>query len=207
MIIVDSMTQGSEEWLEARLGIPTASCFDKVITPSGKPSSQSETYMHQLLAEWLTGEQTSFTTNQWIERGNELEPAARSAYEFIQDQDVAEVGLIYQDDRRLIAVSPDGLCKATNSGLEIKCPAPHTHVANLLSGEMPGKYKPQVQGNIWICEADYWEFMSYHETLEPMIVRVDRDEKFITEMANLFDQFIDSMLERREKLANKRIAA
>lgn len=207
MIIVDELIQGSDEWLNARLGIPTASCFDKVITATGKPSSQSDAYMHQLLAEWLTGEQMSFTTNQWIERGNELEPQARTAYEFMQDQEVTEVGLVYRDERKLIAVSPDGLCKQTNSGLEIKCPAPHTHVANLLTGEMPSKYKPQVQGNIWVCEADYWDFMSYHEQMEPLIVRIDRDEAYIKKMTELFDQFIDLMLERREILTQQRRAA
>lgn len=207
MIVIDGLVQGSQEWIEARLGIPTASCFDKVITPTGKASSQSEAYMHTLLAEWLTGEQASFVSNQWIERGNELEPAARTAYEFCQDQTVRQVGLVYRDDRRLIAASPDGLCDATNSGLEIKCPAPSTHVANLLSGFMPQKYMPQVQGCIWICEAEYWDFMSYHESMEPLIVRINRDEKFITTMQQLFDEFIDLMLERREKLTQQRKVA
>ena len=29
--------QGSEEWLMARLGIPTSSCFDRILSPTGKP--------------------------------------------------------------------------------------------------------------------------------------------------------------------------
>jgi hypothetical protein len=41
-MITHDVTQGSPEWLEARLGIPTASEFDKIITPTGKPSTQYE---------------------------------------------------------------------------------------------------------------------------------------------------------------------
>ena len=207
MIILDKLEQGTDEWLQARLGIPTASMFDKVITPTGKPSSQADAYMFQLLAEWLTGESTPFRTTDAMERGTMLEPDARSAYEFVQDQDVKEVGLVYLDERRLLAVSPDGLCEKTNSGLEIKCPLPQTHVANLLTGSMPTKYAPQVQGNIWVCEADYWDFMSYHESMEPMIVRVNRDDEYIKKMESLFDAFISTMLERREKLNQQRKAA
>lgn len=207
MIVIEELEQGSEEWLEARLGIPTASMFSKVITPTGKPSSQSEAYRCQLIAEYLTGQPTAFKVTDAMERGNLLEPAARSAYEFITELDVKEVGLTYLDERRLIAASPDGLCPDVLGGLEIKCPEAHTHVLNLLSNKMPTKYIPQVQGNIWIHNADHWDFMSYHESMEPLIVRVNRDDDYIKKMSALFDEFIDLMLEGREKLTQKRIAA
>ena len=37
MIVLDH-DQGSIEWIEARLGIPTASEFSRIITPTGKLS-------------------------------------------------------------------------------------------------------------------------------------------------------------------------
>jgi len=55
MIIEYDIEQGSERWLQARLGIPTASAFDKIVTSTGKASTQSNAYMNKLLAEWLTG--------------------------------------------------------------------------------------------------------------------------------------------------------
>ena len=30
--------QGSDEWRRLRLGIPTSSCFDKIVTPTGRMS-------------------------------------------------------------------------------------------------------------------------------------------------------------------------
>ena len=46
MIILD-MEQGTEEWLQARMGIPTASAFDRIFTASFKPSAQSNAYTHE----------------------------------------------------------------------------------------------------------------------------------------------------------------
>jgi len=47
--------QGTQEWLRVRAGIPTASAFDSIVTPSGKPSKSAERYMYTLLAERLMG--------------------------------------------------------------------------------------------------------------------------------------------------------
>ena len=48
--------QGSREWVEARLGIPTASAFKRIVTSTGKLSAQRERYQAELLAEWVYGE-------------------------------------------------------------------------------------------------------------------------------------------------------
>ena len=55
MIALD-LQQGSAEWVKARLGIPTASQFSRIITSTGKLSGQADGYMHELLAESLLGE-------------------------------------------------------------------------------------------------------------------------------------------------------
>ena len=56
MIVHADIAQGTPEWLALRLGIPTASCFDQIITTGGKKgepkaSTQAEKYMYTLLAE------------------------------------------------------------------------------------------------------------------------------------------------------------
>ena len=68
MIIIDNVAQGASEWAQLRLGIPTASCFDKIITSTGKASTQRNAYMNKLLAEWLTGEPTEGYKGEWIDR-------------------------------------------------------------------------------------------------------------------------------------------
>lgn len=204
-MILINCEQGSPEWFAARLGIPTASGFDKIITPTGRPSTQAEGYMNRLLAEWLMGKPVDIEKSEWMERGTEMEVEARKLYEFQTDTTVETVGLIYQNERKLVACSPDGL--VGDGGLEIKCPAPWTHVEYLLNNDIPTKYIPQVQGNIWITGRKWWDFQSYHPDMDPVIVRVRRDETFIKALESELSKFIDKMLAKRIKLKVRSNAA
>jgi len=178
---VSDAIQGSDEWLESRLGRPTASNFGRLITPTGKASTSAQGYIDELVAQRITGEIPEFFKSAAMERGNELEPAAKALYEFTNDVEVKEVGLCLHD-RYECGASPDGLINQ-NGGLEIKCPLPHTHVSYLRDGGIPAKYIPQVQGCLWITEREWWDFMSYHPSMEDLIVRVYRDNAYITKLA------------------------
>lgn len=178
---VSDAIQGSEEWLETRLGRPTASNFGKLITPTGKASTSAQGYIDELIAQRITGEIPEFFKSDAMQRGNDLEPVAKSLYEFTYDVDVKEVGLCLHDNYECGA-SPDGLI-GLDGGLEIKCPLPHTHVSYLRDGCIPAKYIPQVQGCLWITEREWWDFMSYHPSMEDLIVRVYRDNAYITKLA------------------------
>lgn len=179
---ISNHEQGSQEWLESRLGKPTASNFGKLITPTGKPSTSAEGYINELIAQRITGEIPEFFKNEAMERGNELEPHAKAAYEFINDVEVVEVGLCLHDTLDCGA-SPDGLINE-DGGIEIKCPLPHTHVSYLRAGCVPSKYIPQIQGCLWITGREWWDFMSYHPAMENLIVRVYRDEAYIQKLAD-----------------------
>lgn len=179
---VSNHEQGSQEWLQSRLGKPTASNFGKLITPTGKPSASADGYINELIAQKITGEIPEFYTNDAMARGTELEPHAKAAYEFIYDVEVVEVGLCLHDTLECGA-SPDGLVN-DDGGIEIKCPLPHNHVAYLRAGEVPGKYMPQIQGCLWITGREWWDFMSYHPSMENLIVRVYRDEAYIQKLAD-----------------------
>jgi hypothetical protein len=169
--------QGSPEWLQARLGIPSASSYSKLVTSTGKASAQATAYINQLVAERITGEPTFFQVTDPMQRGMDLEPQARTAYEMETGNLVSQVGFLMHDTLQAGA-SPDGMV-GKNGGLEIKCPSGHTHVEYLRDGDLPIKYFQQVQGCLWISGRDWWDFMSYHPKMEPLIVRVFRDEEFI----------------------------
>jgi hypothetical protein len=169
--------QGTPEWLQARLGVPSASSYSKLVTTTGKSSAQAEAYINQLVAERITGEPTIFHVTEPMTRGIELEPEARFRYEMETGNLVIQVGFLMHDTLQAGA-SPDGLV-GENGGLEIKCPSAHTHVEYLRDGDLPIKYFQQVQGCLWISGRDWWDFMSYHPKMEPLIVRVFRDEEFI----------------------------
>ena len=177
------MEQGTQEWLEARLGCPSGSGFSKLITASGTPSSSAESYINGLIAELVTGESTPMHVTEWMQRGTELEPFARMNYELETDNEVTEVGFCMHETLRC-GVSPDGLV-GDAGGLEIKCPAPPTHVKYLRKEALPAEYKAQVMGCLWITEREWWDFMSYHPQMPNLLIRVYRDEEYINQLERL----------------------
>lgn len=172
--------QGSPEWRAARLGLPTASCFDQIITPTGKPSKSANAYLAKLLAERMTGEPQDTYVSREMQRGLDLEPDARAAYEFETDSTIKPGGIVYLDEKRLVAASPDGLLGDVG-GLEIKCPNPSTLVGWILDGQVPSEYRPQVQGNLWVTGRAWWEFYGYGA--RTFRLRVVRDEAYIEQLA------------------------
>lgn len=200
MKIIDCI-QGSPEWLQARLGIPTASEFHKILTPTGKLSEQSDAYMKTLLAEWLSGQPVDQYENEWMKRGKETEEEARKYYEFTKDVEVQQVGFITLDDGSA-GCSPDFL--VDKGAGEIKCPAAWTHVGYLLGDTVATKYWPQVQGQCWIAERDWVDWISYYPTISPIIVRVQRDEEYIMKLASAIMVFNERMAAKKVLLEKYR---
>jgi hypothetical protein len=66
--------QGSVEWQMARLGIPTASNFDKIITPKTmKPSASAEKYAWALIAEQILEGARPKAGRRLMQRGKVVE--------------------------------------------------------------------------------------------------------------------------------------
>lgn len=194
--------QGSDEWLQARLGKPTASRFGDIITPDkGDKSKTYTTYLYELLGELLAGDRDEVYRSQWMDRGNELELQAREKYEFLKDITIETVGIVFNDDLT-IGASPDGLI-GNNAGIEIKCPKSSTIVKYMLEDRLPLIYKPQVQGNLWICEREYWDFIAYHPNTNMFISRVYRDDEYIKKMDTYLNEFVDELKTKHEKLKDK----
>ena len=191
--------QLSEEWFAARCGIPTGSNFDKIVTSRGAPSTQSKQYMYKLAGETIIGIKEETYQNAAMQRGIEIEPEARGLYELMNDVEVDLVGLCYPDEHRDFSCSPDGLV-GEEGGLEIKCPLIHTHVEYLLNGKLPTKYVQQVQGSMLISGRKWWDFMSYYPGLKPLVVRVERDEKFIAKLKSELDKFCNELKAVVQKL-------
>lgn len=152
--------QGSEEWLAARLGIPTATGIKNIVTQSGQKSSGWVSYLAELIAESIEGGGDSFKSSD-MQRGNELEPRARMAYEFETGNDVVQVGGVYLNTDKDLMVSPDGLIPNLKKGVEIKCPKMKTHIKYLLEGGVPVEYVIQVQAALWVTGYETWDFISY----------------------------------------------
>lgn len=200
MIALD-VEQGSTPWMDARLGIPTASCYDQLMTPkSMKPSTSRFGYRNRLLAEWLLGYAVDWGGNGWTERGQSMEAEARAWYEFERDVEVQAAGFVLRDDEQT-GGSPDGLV-GEDGGVEIKCPALHTHIGYLI-GDDPD-YAHQVQGYMYLTGRAWWDVVSYSPILPKSIVRVERDEEHIAAFTKILDDFIADLNRHKDRLAHYR---
>lgn len=184
--------QGSQEWVKARLGVPSASGFSKIITPAKGALSKSATdYVFELIQEVKLGKAEELFKTKAILEGIRLEPQARAFYSILQDADVEEVGFVKSECGNF-GCSPDGLIDDRKGGLEIKCPTLKTHLKYLYNGTLPSEYKLQVHGSMWVTGLDYWDFMSYSEVegIEPLLIRIERDE-FTESLGKAFAEFTE----------------
>ena len=205
MIIEDSFEQRSDLWFRAKAGVPGASSFDKIIAPSGVSSKSAKEYAYQLAGEKLLGRieegYVSFAMQQGIEREDE----ARQAYEIITGNEVRQVALVYKNESKNVACSPDGLLE--NKGLEIKCPILKTHVKYMLfSDALAKEYFCQVQGSMWVCGLSEWDLMSYYPGMPPVISTIERDDNFISKLESEMISFLRFLNEIHSKLAEARDA-
>lgn len=183
--------QGTPEWIQSRLGLPTASNFDKLITSTGTPSTQSKKYMFTLAGEFVSGCPEETYQNGAMARGTELEKEARELYQMVTDREVDQVGFCLADCGKYGA-SPDGFV-GEDGLIEIKCPKLSGHVEYLINGKLPTTYVQQVQGQLLVTGRKWVDFMSYYPTLKPLIVRVERDEKFIGKLSVELDLFCEKL--------------
>lgn len=187
MIQIIDCEQNSPEWYAARLGIPTASEFHTVMAV-GKQGGKSVTrvaYLNKLAGEVLTGDPMPSYTNADMERGKEQEDEARDLYTFSCSEELQRVGFVRNGNA---GCSPDSLA-GNKGGLEIKSAAAHIQIERLLKGELPSEHKAQVYGSMWVCERDWWDFMSYCPKLPPFIKRVYRDEDYIKKISHEVELF------------------
>ena len=199
-IIIDDIEQGSDSWIQARLGIPTASQASRIVTPGGKPSSSQRKYIAELCAEWALGEPASeFMGTEWTERGKTLEDEARRFFAFERDCEYQQVGLVYRDERRDVAASPDGLVDGRGP-LELKCAMPKTHLLWLSDDGLPREHVMQVQMQLWVCGADIGDWFSYCPGLPPLILEVRADPKIQDALSEHVPAFISELTARKQRL-------
>jgi len=200
MKIIESIEQGTAEWLQLRVGRPTASRFKDCI--AGGQGKTRKSYMIQLAAETLSGAPTESFSNSAMEWGTETEPQARAQYEFATGNNVKEVSFIHHDTMKA-GYSPDGL--VGDDGLvEFKCPKTTTHIETVLSGKMPTGHNAQVQGGLWLSGRKWCDFVSFDPRINGknsmFIFRVNRDENYIADLEKKISMFESELAEMLTKL-------
>ena len=194
--------QGSPEWFAARCGNVTASRVADIMarTQTG-PAASRKNYMMELLCQRLTGVIGESFSSAAMQRGTELEPVARSAYEVAAGVMVQEVGIIMHPTVKHFGASPDGLV-GDDGLLEIKCPNTATHVDFIRSGKPDGRYMWQMCAQMACTDRAWCDFVSFDDRMPEhrhyACVRIhrsaDKEREMLQEIVSFLDE-LDALVE------------
>jgi len=190
MLEIFDCEQGTQEWLEARAGIITASEMASVLA-KGQGKTR-DAYMRKLIGEIITGEPAESYSNRHRERGHEWEPIARELYAERTGNTGQACGFMR---RNRVGYSPDWL--VSDNGLtEIKTRLPHLQVELLLAQKVPSEHKAQIQCGLWVSEREWLDFVSYSKGMPLFVQRVYRDEEYIKAMEAEVARFYEELDEK-----------
>lgn len=196
--------QGSQEWLQARCGLLTASEVKLILNPppkeetrikkDGTPYKQREwnvvaddeackKHLYELAAQRITKSVEPIYQSFDMIRGqnDELEARARYAERF---GPVREVGFITNNRWGFtLGYSPDGLPvdeSEGKGGIEVKSRKQkyqvQTVVEHALTGAIPAEFIMQHQTGMLVAELDWIDFVSFSDKLPMSVIRVYPDD-------------------------------
>lgn len=170
--------QGSKEWHDLRrrkvgasdaaviLGISPYKRHNRALTP-------------HLLWEEKMGMLDSFEPTPAMQRGIDLEPAARLKFEQMTGFEMFPQVVFHKEHEWMMA-SMDGLTLDGNVGVEIKCNGPANHqLAH--DGEVPAHYYAQLQHQMACCELSSMYYFSF-DGENGILIEVDRDNDYIKDL-------------------------
>jgi hypothetical protein len=185
------LVQGSDEWLQARCGILTASEMKLILTPTLKVAANDKerAHLYELLAQRITGHVEPHYVGDDMLRGEEDEVEARILYAE-HYAPVTEVGFLTEDRWGFkIGYSPDGL--VGDYGLiECKSRRQKFQVQTIIDDEMPDEYSLQCQTGLLVSGRKWLDFVSYCGGMPMFTKRIYPDAKIqaaIVEAASLFE--------------------
>ena len=145
--IYHKVEQNTDEWLNMRLGRFTASTIKNLLMKVTTKGYQDE--IKRVAFEIVTGTQAETFSNEWMQRGHDLEDEARNMYQAETFNVVEEGGFFTYGD--YMGASPDGLI-GKDGLVEIKCPKYNTMIDYLMDGKVPNLYYTQIQTQL-LCRS------------------------------------------------------
>lgn len=204
MKIYHDLEQGSEEWLQARCGVLTASVIGTLLTTTGKSAKndKSRRLVFDLLSQRINRFVEPMHMTYAMERGHFDEAEAKLKYS--QEVDlVDEVGFITEDKWGFtIGYSPDGLV-GKEGLIEVKSRLHALQIMTIIGQEVPVEYMAQIQTGLMVSQRNWLDFISYPASggAKMMILRVYPDPEMqsaLLEAAHDCERQIRSMLTEYE---------
>jgi len=200
-VIHNDLLQGSDEWLQARCGLLTASEMKLILTPTLKIASNDKerAHLYELLAQRVTGYVEPHYISDDMLRGHEDEIAAVDLYA----ENIAPVtrcGFITNSKWGFtIGYSPDGLvgddglleCKSRRQKYQVQ-----TIVEWASEGLAPADYLMQCQTGMLVAEREWIDLISYSGGLPMQPMRIHADEVVQTAIVEASSKFEARLAEK-----------
>ncbi len=195
----------TSEWYRARIGVFTASNFSKLMArPADKTAAWSKSAMNFIeksVSQIIYDDYLVRPDNPATRWGIRYEKEALEHFSNRNGFKYTDPGFIFSKESRWIGATPDAKIidkEQPNDSIlaEVKCPYNPKNYTNLRSKVIDShtlkrtksEYYWQVQGAMWVADADYSYFIVYdprrreEESLHAVLI--ERDESDITALRN-----------------------
>jgi hypothetical protein len=173
LIELGDLLQGSDEWLEQRRGIVTASVVGKLLTTTGRVASNVSDDML---------------------RGQEDEPRAVEVYSEHFAPVTTTGFMIRREDTWTLGYSPDGLV-GDDGLIEVKSRRQKKQLTTVLSGEVPPENMAQLQAGLLVSGRQWIDYVSYCGGMPLWVKRVEPDQRWFDAIVTAAIQFEESAAE------------
>ena len=165
-----------------------------------QPSDTAKRYAADLALERISGMMLSEPPRAWVlDRGHEMEDAARRIYEARTGAFVTEAGICVDGT---FGYSTDGL--VDDDGLiEIKAPVDSIKIEAMWRTGDVSEYIHQMQGGMWLTGRKWCDFIMYVPALASVgkdlyVKRIERNDAFIDDMVDKLVRFETMVLEAEQ---------
>lgn len=202
LTVYENLEQGTDEWLQARCGILTASVIGKLIAPTGKIASNEAVrrLAADLLSQRITGVVEEVPQTYAMQRGHEDEIEAKIAYSN-HIAPITDIGFMVEDKWGFkIGYSPDGLvgnialieCKSRCHGLQF---------TTICSRDVPPEFMAQIQAGLMVSGREWLDFISFPALGggKMMIKRVYPDAEYQALLVDAAMKFEERLAEQHKE--------
>ena len=181
---------------------PRAAVIDRALAGEkcGDYTQAAKDYAFRLAVERISGEPLDEGFSTWaMQRGNELEPAARLEHEKQYGLLIERAGFVFDGH---FGASADGMIDNTG-GSEYKCLIDPSRLRTVLIDRDIDQFTDQVQGCLWLTGRDWWHFALYCPALESIdkhltVIEVKRDNDYIRDLEidlKAFDAYVEECVQ------------
>ena len=181
-----NLEQGTQEWLDFRKNHIGASDASIIMGASKWKTTDGRVKTPRLLWAEKLGLDHLDSDNSATRYGKEMEEPARLVYQEMVG-DLFEPACVKNKYYPYLMASLDGLNLTQDHAVEIKNCSAEDH-ALAKEGKVPAKYYPQVQMQIMVTDLLFIDYFSFHKG-EAVIVKVERDNKYIAKMELALSKF------------------